>query len=255
VFNGTPDFAVTAGASHFIFATEDGTISGWSSGTQAELKVDNSASGAIYKGLALGVSGGNNFLYATDFHNGKIDAFDKNFAPVQMAGKFQVPKLPAGYAPFGIENINGTLFVTYAKQDADKVDDVQGAKLGYVVEFSTDGQFIKTLVAKGPLNAPWGIQMAPANFGQFSNDLLIGNFGDGRVNAFDPQTGKLVGSLTNDSGKPLEISGLWGLNFGNGAGSGPSNALYFSAGPDDEAHGLYGNLVSAGDPTQVNLGS
>jgi uncharacterized protein (TIGR03118 family) len=255
VSNGTPDFGTTTGASHFIFATEDGTISAWSSGTLAELKVDNSASGAVYKGLALGASGGNNFLYATDFHNGKIDVFDKNYAAVQPAGNFQVPKLPAGYAPFGIENINGTLFVTYAKQDADKHDDVQGAGLGFVAEFSTDGQFIKTLVAKGPLNAPWGIQMAPPNFGQFSNDLLIANFGDGWINAFDPQTGKFLGSLTNDTGHQLSISGLWGLNFGNGAGSGASNALYFTAGPDDEAHGLYGNLVAVGQPTHVNPGT
>ncbi|MDB5389068.1 MAG: hypothetical protein JWM11_4714 [Planctomycetaceae bacterium] len=253
VFNGTADFAVTGGASHFIFATEDGTISGWNNGTAAELKVDNSASGAVFKGLAMGTVGTDNFLYATDFHNGKIDVFDKNFAPVTPAGSFQVPKLEKGFAPFGIENINGTLFVTYAKQDADKHDDVQGPGLGFVAEFKTDGTFIKTLVSKGPLNAPWGVVQAPSNFGQFSNDLLVGNFGGGAINAFDPQTGKFLGSVTDDTGHPIAISGLWGLSFGNDALAGPSNDLFFTAGPGGEAHGLFGDLVAVGLPTRVNI--
>src|SRR5262249_37327489 len=152
---------VTDGPSHFIFATEEGTISGWNTGTTAELKVDNSASSAIYKGLATGSVGDNNFIYATDFHNNKIDVCDKNFAPATLSGNFQVPHLPTGYAPFGIENVNGTLIVTYAKQDADAKDDLHHKGFGYVAEFTTDGQYVKTLVSKGPLNAPWGVAMAP----------------------------------------------------------------------------------------------
>ncbi|MDB5335759.1 MAG: hypothetical protein JWN70_1378 [Planctomycetaceae bacterium] len=254
VFNGTADFAVTGGASHFIFSTEEGTISGWNNGTAAELKVDNSASGAIYKGLAIGSVGSDNFIYATDFHNGKIDVFDKNFAAVQPAGDFQVPKLQKGYAPFGIENINGTLFVTYAKQDADGVDDLHHKGWGFVAEFSTDGHYIKTLVERGPLNAPWGLAQAPDDFGRFSNDLLVGNFGDGTVDAFDPDTGDFLGVVTDTSGNPLTIDGLWAIKFGNGAAGGDTDDIYFTAGPDDESHGLFGELGSAGDPTHIFIG-
>ncbi|MDB5339103.1 MAG: hypothetical protein JWN70_4722 [Planctomycetaceae bacterium] len=255
VFNGTADFAVTGGVSHFIFATEEGTISGWHSGTLAELKVDNSASGAIYKGLAIGSVGTDNFIYATDFHNGKIDVFDKNFAAVQPAGDFQVPKLPAGFVPFGIENINGKLLVTYAKQDSEGVDDVQHKGFGFVAEFSTDGHYIKTLVSKGPLNAPWGLAQAPDDFGRFSNDLLVGNFGDGTVNAFDPDTGDFLGQVTDVSGQPLTIDGLWAIKFGNGAAGGDTDDIYFTSGPGDEQHGLFGELGAVGDPTHVNIGA
>lgn len=255
VFNGTADFAVTGGASHFIFATEDGTISGWNTGTNAELKVDNSSSGAIYKGLANGSVGSANYIYATDFHNNKIDVFDGNFASAQLAGNFQVPKgLPKGYAPFGIENINGTLFVTYAKQDAAAEDDVAKEHSGYVAEFSTDGQFIKMFAAKGALNSPWGLAQAPSDFGQFANALLIGNFGDGTVNAYDPTTGDFLGTVSDTSGQPLTIDGLWALKFGNGAAGGDTDDVYFTAGPDDEAHGLFGEIDPQGEQTHVHVG-
>ena len=253
VANPTNDFVVSSGAASgravFIFATEDGTIRGWNPGvpppplsTQTEAPVDNSAAGAVYKGLAIGSVGTSNFLYATDFVNGHIDVFDKNFQPVVMP--FIDPGLPAGYGPFGIQNIGGHLFVTYAKQSGGN-DEVAGQSLGFVDEFETDGTFVTRVATRGQLNAPWGLAMAPSNFGRFSGDLLVGNFGDGTINAYAPQAdGSFAhrGQLRTADHKPLTIDGLWGLGFGNGAGSGATNALYFTAGPDDESHGLFGRI-------------
>lgn len=257
VSNRTPDFVVTGGASRYIYSTEDGTIAAWNSGASADLVVDNSATGAIYKGLATGSVGASNFIYATDFHNGRIDVFDKNFAPTQLAGNFQLPKVPKGYAPFGIENISGKLFVTYAKQDAGGVDDAAKYRTGYVAEFTTDGQFVQIFAAKGELNSPWGLALAPENFGQYSNALLVGNFGDGFVHAFDAQTGDLLGTISDSAGQPIPFSGLWALKFGNGGLAGDTNDLYFTAGPDNEQEGLFGVIEALGDPTQaiVSVGS
>jgi uncharacterized protein (TIGR03118 family) len=249
----TSDFFVSSGGASgraaFIFATEDGTIRGWSPGvpppplsTQTEAPVDNSAAGAVYKGLAIGSVGSSNFLYATDFVNGHIDVFDGTFQPVVMP--FIDPGLPAGYGPFGIQNISGHLFVTYAKQSGGN-DEVAGQSLGFVDEFATDGTFITRVATRGQLNAPWGLAMAPANFGRFSGDLLVGNFGDGTINAYAPQAdGSFAhrGQLRTADHKPVTIDGLWGLGFGNGAASGATNALYFTAGPDDESHGLFGRI-------------
>jgi uncharacterized protein (TIGR03118 family) len=257
VANTTTDFFVSrdgvSGRAVFIFATEDGTIRGWSPGvpppppsTQTEVAVDNSAAGSVYKGLAIGTRpvDGSNFLYANDFANGKIDVFDKNFQRVEMP--FVDPGLPAGYGPFGIQNIGGHLFVTFAKQSGGN-DEVAGQGLGFVDEFATDGTFITRVATRGQLNAPWGLAMAPSNFGRFSGDLLVGNFGDGTINAYAPQgdgTFAHRGQLRTADHKPLTIDGLWGLGFGNGAvaGSGATNALYFTAGPDDETHGLFGRI-------------
>ena len=253
VANPTGDFVVSAGGAsgpaRFIFATESGTIRGWNPGvpppplsTQTEKVVDNSAAGSVYKGLATGSVGGNNFLYANDFVNGTIDVFDKNFAPVDMP--FVDPELPAGYGPFGIQNIGGHFFVTYAKQSGG-TDEVGGQGLGFVDEFATDGTFIARVATRGQLNAPWGLAMAPSNFGRFSGDLLVGNFGDGTINAYDLQedgTWAPRGQLRTADHKPVFIDGLWGLGFGNGSGSGATNALYFTAGPDDESHGLFGRI-------------
>jgi uncharacterized protein (TIGR03118 family) len=255
VANPTTDFVVSAGGAsgpaRFIFATESGTIRGWNPGVpppppappshQTELVVDNSAAGSVYKGLAIGSVNGSNFLYAADFVNGKVDVFDAHFQPVDMA--FIDPGLPAGYGPFGIQNIGGRLFVTFAKQSGD-VDEVQGQGLGFVDEFATDGTFIARVATRGQLNAPWGLAMAPANFGRFSGDLLVGNFGDGTINAYAPEGGTWAhrGQLRTADHKPVLIDGLWGLGFGNGSGSGATNALYFTAGPDDESHGLFGRI-------------
>jgi uncharacterized protein (TIGR03118 family) len=252
VFNGSTqivptNFVVTngtgSGPSAFLFATEQGTISGWAPTvdfTHAFNAVDNSASGAIYKGLALSAGGSGALLYAADFHNRRIDVFDAAFQPVQVSGGFADPNIPADFAPFGIQAINGDIYVTYAQQDEEGVDDVHGRGLGYVNVFDPNGNLLKRLAARGFLDAPWGLALAPAGFGQFANRLLVGNFGDGRINAYDVATGRWVGMLTGTDRRPLSIDGLWGLAFGNGYAGQPVDSLYFAAGPDDETHGAYG---------------
>ncbi len=250
VFNGTSGFQVTqgglTGASAFLFVGEAGTLSGWSptvNMTNAVLVVDGAAQGKVYKGLALATAAGAPLLYAADFHNGVVDVFDANFAPVVQAGAFSDSSLPAGYAPFGIQAIGNQIFVSYAMQDAAAHDDVAGAGLGAVDIFDTAGNLVKRLIAPGgKLNAPWGMAMAPANFGTFSGALLVGNFGDGKINAFDPATGALLGTLTDPSGTVVAIDGLWGIAFGNGINSQPTNTLFYAAGPANEQNGVYGRI-------------
>src|SRR5438876_2508891 len=216
VFNGTSDFEVSAGSpALFIFATEDGTISGWaaSSGTTAVIKADNSAAEAIYKGLAIGNNGTANFLYAANFHVNAVDVFDHNYAPTTLSGtgNFSDPTIPMGYAPFNIQNIGGVLYVTYALQDADAEDDVPGPGHGFINKFDLNGNLLGRFASRGTLNSPWGMALAPDEFGEFGGTLLVGNFGDGRINAFDPATGASLGPLTDGSGHPITIPGLWGL--------------------------------------------
>lgn len=250
VFNSTSDFTVSknghAGPSLFIFATEDGTISGWNPNvdrTHAILAVDRSTvgAGAVYKGLALGSTAHGTFLYAADFRLGTVEMFDSHF---HLAGSFTDPSVPKGYAPFGIQNIGGNLYVTFALQNAAKHDDVSGPGHGFVDVFDTSGKMIRRLISRGQLNSPWGLALAPANFGQFSHALLVGNFGDGRINVFDPNTGASLGQLKNRSGAPIVIDDLWGLAFGNGAVAGATNELFFAAGIHDEMHGLFGKIQS-----------
>lgn len=247
VFNGS---ATSFGGSHFLFDTESGTILGWSSGVTASVMAGG-APGSIYKGL--GIAG--NQIYAANFGLGRIDVFDANFNPVSTSG-FHDPNLPTGYAPFNIQNLNGQLYVTYAKTSGG-TDLVDGAGLGFVDVFDTKGNLIKRIVSQGPLNAPWGLAMASSNFGLFSNDLLVGNFGDGTIHAFDPGSGALMGTLDDMSGDPVAIPGLWGLDFGNGAASGSSDTLYFNAGipgPGSvEDHGLFGSLTPVPEPGNVAL--
>jgi uncharacterized protein (TIGR03118 family) len=236
-----------SGSSLFLFDTEDGTISGWNPNvdqTNAILAVDNSSSGAVYKGLAIATNQSGIFLYATNFHAGTVDVFDKNFAPAQLSGSFSDPSIPKGYAPFGIQSIGSNLVVTYAKQDKMKHDDVPGLGHGYVDVFDTNGNLIKRLISQGQLNSPWGLAMAPANFGEFSGDLLVGNFGNGHINAYDPNSGALLGTLMNSKGKVIKISGLWGLMFGNGGQAGQTNQLFFTAGLHNEADGLFGMITA-----------
>ena len=244
VFNGTSGFL----GALFLFATEDGTISGWSSGTSAILRVDNSASGAVYKGLAPGNNGFGNFLYATNFSANRIDVFDTNFSPVLLGGTFTDPSIPAGFAPFGIQNISGFLFVTYAKQGPVTGDDVPGPGNGFVDVFNANGIFLKRLVSAGVLNSPWGVAQAPANFGDLSGALLVGNFGDGKINGFNPITGALLGTLNDGVGNPIVVQGLWGLLFGHGGEGGAPDELFFTAGipgPDSiEDHGLFGKFTA-----------
>jgi uncharacterized protein (TIGR03118 family) len=244
IANAVAGFLATGTATaHFIFCTEDGTISAWNTGSAAVLKVDYSAANAVFKGLAAGVSGGSNFIYAADFHNGQVDAFNTNYAQVALPGSFFDATLPAGYAPFGIQNISGQLFVTYALQDSSKNYDVSGPGYGFVDKFDTSGNLLQRFSAQGALNAPWGVAAAPAGFGPFAGDILIGNFGDGRINAFDPQSGEWLGALNNAGGTPFSASGLWGITFGNGHSGGSAGSLYFAAGISGESEGLLGSLA------------
>ena len=235
VFNPTTDFVVSAngnsGPAIFLFATEDGTISGWNPTValrRAVLAVDNSKIGAVYKGLAFGHTSQGNFIYATNF---------------QLVKTFTDIGLPPGYAPFGMRTIAGKLYVTFAKQDADKHDDVPGSGHGFVDVFNFQGRMLQRLVSRNRLNSPWGVALAPANFGGFSGTLLVGNFGDGKINAFDPKSGAFLGVLRDLQGHILAIDGLWTITFGNGDSTGPRNALFFSAGPNHEADGLFGVLT------------
>lgn len=233
----------------FIFATEDGTISGWqpSLGKKATIRRDNSEDGSIYKGLAQGVTiDGRPHIYATDFHNGAIDVFDSTYFPVTLNGKFEDPFLPKGYAPFGIANLGGKLYVSYAKQDAAAEDDAGGAGRGFIDIFTTDGFFVRRFASRGFLNSPWGLAIAPANFGAASGKLLVGNQGNGHIPVFDPKTGLPLGELLTRKGfkiSPLVIDGLWGIIDGDGALNAPANTMYFSAGPDHENHGLFGTIT------------
>jgi uncharacterized protein (TIGR03118 family) len=254
VFNGTSGFVVSEGAnsgpSSFIFATESGTIAGWNpmvDPTNAIVAVPNTTS-AVYKGLALGTSGGNTYLYATNFNTSTIDVFNSTFQPVTLEGNFSDPGIHAGFAPFGIALLDSNLYVTYAKRDAGGHDDVAGPANGYVDVFDTSGNLLRRAATRGRLNSPWGVAIAPSDFGRYSGDLLVGNFGDGRINAIDPATGEFLGQLRapgNDN-RPITIDGLWALAFGAGnTNSGPSNSLYFTAGPDGESGGLFGNIKAA----------
>ncbi len=246
VFNPFMAFPVQTGKNAvFIFVTEDGTISGWNPGanaTTAIITVDNSASGAVYKGVALGLSGGTPHLYAANFNSGHVDVYDGSFAKVTLAGSFTDPNLPAGYAPFDIANLGGKLYVTFALQNAAKHDDVAGPGNGFVDVFDTDGNLIRRFASGGTLNSPWGITVAPTEFGAFGNAVLVGNFGDGTINAFDAASGSFLGQLHRNNGQVISIDGLWSIAFGNGTKAGLTDVLYFTAGPGGESHGLFGSL-------------
>ncbi len=253
VFNGTTDFVVSdgngnSGPSKFLFSTEGGAILGWNPnvppGSTTAFVVAHRSDGAIYKGLAMSTGQAGNFIYATDFHNNRIDMFDGNFKLVNPKGSFKDHSLPGHYAPFGIQNIGGTLFVTYAKQDADAEDDVPGLGHGFIDAYTPMGKLIGRVASRGLLDSPWGLAMAPDDFGRFSGDLLVGNFGNGRINAFSKhdQEFRREGMLKTPDGSALRIEGLWALEFGNGGPSGPTTSLFFTAGPDDESHGLFGKI-------------
>jgi len=265
VFNGGAGFVVNNGAgtsaARFIFSSEDGTISAFR-GNPIVTVVPNAnapAHGAIYKGLAIDSRTAGQHLYATDFHNGKVDVFDTSFHLVTLSGNFTDPNLPAGFAPFGIQTIGNTLYVTYALQDADAEDDVAGPGNGFVDAYDLNGNLIRRVASAGELNAPWGVALAPPQgFGRFSGDLLVGNFGDGRIHAFDPTTltsdgeFEAVGLLHSERGRPLQIEGLWALQFGHGTtavgANGLTTTLFFTAGPFDEEHGLFGSIELTAPP-------
>jgi len=247
----------TFGGDRFLFATEDGDILGWQPGlgTVAAVRVDNSGSGASYKGLAIL---GNN-IYATDFAGGKVDAWDSGYSPILGGSAFTDPALPSGFAPFGIQNIGGSLYVTYAKKQAGSNDDVPGPGFGFVDKFDANGNFLQRVVSgipgnpNSPLNSPWGMALAPSGFGNAGGLLLIGNFGDGKINAFDPITGAFVNSLRDTSGSAIVNDGLWALAFGNGGPGFDPNTLYFTAGLNNEADGLFGSLQPESVPEPATI--
>jgi uncharacterized protein (TIGR03118 family) len=259
----------------FLFATEDGTIVGWNPGvdptgkfdgpggasTHAVIAVDNStnptaADGAVYKGLTIATdANGRTLLYAANFRSGKVDVFGTDFKPVTLSpGAFTDTKLPKGYAPFNVQVLNGKVYVTYAKQNADKHDDVAGQGHGFVDVFNLDGSpglagGKERLISHGRLDSPWGLAIAPSSFGKLAGALLVGNFGNGRINAFDATTGHFLGELKDPDGEPIQIDGLWALKVGNGGAGGDANKVYFTAGPFHETHGLFGSLTPVAEGT------
>jgi uncharacterized protein (TIGR03118 family) len=280
VFNGSPtDFLLDKGTpagkpAAFIFATEDGTISGWNAtvniaaggvppSINAVLEVDNSdkgsANGAVYKGMTSGEIDGHRFLYVTNFRKARVEVYDTNFKPVHLGDDAFDPdgdeghgqddrreeRIPRGFAPFNIQNIGGSLFVTYAKQDAARHDDVAGDGLGFVEIFTTSGRHIGHLQHGSWLNSPWGVVWTTRDFGEFSNAILVGNFGSGRIAAFNGFTYKFMGFVKNPDDSILTIDGLWSLTFGNDANAGLANTLFFTAGINGEQDGLFGTISPA----------
>jgi uncharacterized protein (TIGR03118 family) len=266
VYNGSGSFLVTTNKGQetalFLFAGEGGTIAGWAmdSGAAAVTTYDDGVSNgtnhAVYKGLAWGTVNGAAFLYATDLHNNKIDVFDTNFAkPADMQGKFVDPTIPQGFVPFGIAAISDQLYVTYAMQDTARHDEVPGAGLGYVDVFDFSGNFVSRFASAGALNAPWGIAVAPSGFGALAGDVLVGNFGDGKINIFKPNGSQLatsVAPLAGSNGQPFAFPGLWSLTFGNGDSDKPLTTLFYTAGFASQTDGVLGSITAtAGTTTQV----
>jgi uncharacterized protein (TIGR03118 family) len=259
VYNSASDFEVAPGKpARFIFVTEDGTISGWNSSansTSAILKVDNSPN-AVYKGVTIAQKDNASFLYVANFRGGSVDVFGTDFKPVKLAANaFIDNNIPADFAPFNVQNIKGKIFVTFAEQDAQKHDNLDGSGLGFVDVFDTDGNLLMSLEHGNWMDAPWGIALAPSDFGSFSDNLLVGNFGSGQIVAFNPENGNFSDILKNTSGKPITIEGLWGLGFGNGATAGPNSTLFFTAGINGEAHGLFGAILPVQDITKPVINS
>jgi uncharacterized protein (TIGR03118 family) len=272
VFNGdSTAFLLAPGkAAAFLFVTEDGTISGWNPGVNLGMSVImvNHKSASVYKGVTIATvetsSGPQEYLYAADFRQGQVEVFDSTFKPVQFRGdrddddwgdndhdrdhdrgnSFDDPRLPKGYAPFNVQNIGGNIYVSFAKQDSAKHDEVQGAGMGFVDVFSPRGRLLGRLQPGPWFNAPWGMALASSDFGAFSHDVLIGQFGSGEILAFDPVTGKFKGKLMGTNNLPVHIDGLWAIAFGNDANAGPATTLFFAAGPDDETNGLFGTLTA-----------
>lgn len=247
VYSGTSDFVVsngtTSGPARFIFSSEDGLISGWAPNVDLNNAIRvTSKPHAIYKGLAIAQTPAGARLYATDFHHNRVDMFDGAFNPVTIDGAFVDERRPFHMAPFGVQVLGERVYVTYAMQDADKEDDVPGR--GIVDVYDLDGKFIKRGAQQAGLNAPWGVAMAPADFGRFSGDLLVANFGDGTISAFDAHS-QFLGHLRNPDGTEIRIPGLWGIQFGNGLFNQPTNTLFFTAGPNDENDGVYGSITAA----------
>jgi uncharacterized protein (TIGR03118 family) len=249
VFNSTTGFVVTgpagSGPAAFIFDSESGQIQAWTpKADPAHAVVEVSSPTAVYKGLTIAGTDQGTFLYAANFNAGTVDVFNSSFQLTHLVGGFSDPGIPSGYAPFGIQEINGLIYVTYAQQDAAKHDDVAGPGKGFIDIYTTNGLLLKRLASRGALNAPWGLAQAPAGFGKFGGHLLVGNFGNGWINAFDQFSGNPDGPLLNQQGAPIAIDGLWALQFGT-ASTGGTGTLLFSSGPNGQANGLIGSLNPA----------
>jgi uncharacterized protein (TIGR03118 family) len=245
VFNSTTGFALpTGGLARFLFDTEEGKVLGWNpaQGTNSVVVADL-GDGSSYKGLAIASTAAGPRLYAANFKHARVDVFDGSFNLVP--GGFVDSALPSGYAPFGIQTIGNRVFVSYAQQDADAEDEVAGQGKGFVDAYDTAGNLLARVAQHGQLNAPWGLALAPDGFGRFAGDLLVGNFGDGQINAYAEHNGHFThaGELLDESGESLSIDGLWALEVGQGGNNGPAGTLFFTAGPDDETHGLFGQIV------------
>jgi len=253
-FNSSSDFKVGATGAAFLWATEDGLIAGWNGGTVATRVYPPAGvtPTAVYKGIAIAGNGTSHFLYAADFHNKKIDVLDPTFTLVTPPGAFVDPGIPPAFGPFNIMNFQGDLYVAYAQKETDGDDEVAGPGLGFVDVFDADGVLLRRVATHGKLNAPWGMALAPTNFGKFSNALLVGNFGDGTISAYDLKNGTPLGQLRTPDNKILQIDGLWGIAFGNGVKDQPTDVLFFAAGPNEESDGLYGFLAPA--PPQAGGG-
>ena len=247
VFNGASFFKVTKNGnsqpSLFIFVSEDGSISGWNpqlDRTRAIIAVDNGTNNgtnrAVYKAATLGVANGHNFLYVTNFFSGQVETYNENFQQVNP-NSFADPNLPTGFAPFGIQNLNGQIYVTYAMQDKKRHDDVKGPGNGFVNVFDTSGNLVRRLVSNGNLNSPWGLAIV-------DSELWVGNFGDGKINNYDPTTGAFIETLMKNDGTPLQFDGLWALLA-------LSKGVYFTAGLADESHGLFG-LITEDSSSSAN---
>ncbi len=260
VFNGTPAFELTSGnPARFLFVTEDGTIAGWNPNVPAPMSTTavtqvNQSPTSVFKGATLAQVHESTFLYVADFRKGQIAVFDGTFQPVRMSEEaFDDDRLPRGYAPFNVQNIGGNLYVAFAKQDAAKHDEVDGAGFGFVDVFSPRGKLLQRLQHGNWLNAPWGLALAPSDFGLVSHQLLVGQFGSGQIAVYNPVTGVFLGLLKDVQDTVLTIEGLWALSFGNGGTAGPLNTLFFTAGIQGEKHGLFGTLTPVG--TELTQGN
>ena len=250
VFNGGG--ATQFNGDNFLFVSEDGSFSGWrgSLGTTAETLALGSG---ILKGAAIATVGGNNYVYAADFGHAAIDVFKGNPTSADLTGSFTDPTLPSGYVPFNVQALEGSLFVTYARRDGASTDETAGAGFGFVDQYDLQGDFMARVATGGPLNAPWGLAIAPSSFGALAGALLVGNFGDGHISAYDLATDAFLGQLTGANGQALAIDGLWALSVGNDNGAGSSDALYFTAGPADESHGVFGVMQAVPEPASLAL--
>lgn len=250
VFNSTSSF----GGNRFLFVSEDGTVSGWrpSLGTTGLIPADTIVSASpnnSYKGAAIGNVGGHDYLYAANFKAGTVDVHKGDTAAPSLAGSFTDPGLPSGYAPFNIQNLNGSLYVTYALQNADKDEEVVGAGRGFVDQYTLNGEFVGRVASGGTLNAPWGLAVAPSSFGSAAGELLVGNFGDGHINIYDADMHTFLGQVLDANNQPVVIDGLWAISPGNDTMAGSSHLLYFTGGPNEETHGLFGVLTPVPEPS------